>query len=155
MRDTQISRRTLVGWGALAALGVPLTGAGTAVLAQLRKEWTGRGWYARGYFGPQQIGKGVIFGEPQGWALLAGAPDAGQARTLVANVDLSDVSARSTDELAHAMRTLSEEESGLSAKRRQVQQVMDACGAEITRRYRDGEADVDTLLGQQPGPSGS
>ena len=29
---------------------------------------------------------------------------------LVADVDLSDVSARSTDELAHAMRTLSEEE---------------------------------------------
>jgi hypothetical protein len=74
---------------------------------------------------------------------------------LVADVGLSDVSARSTDELAHAMRTLSEEESGLSAKRRQVQQVMDACGAEITRRYRDGEADVDTLLGQQPGRSGS
>ena len=68
---------------------------------------------------------------------------------LVADVDLSDVSARSTDELAHAMRTLSEEEQELSAKRRQVQRVMDECGAEITRRYRDGEADVDTLLGQQ------
>ncbi len=74
---------------------------------------------------------------------------------LVADVDLSDVSARSTDELAHALRTLSQEESGLSAKRRQVQQVMDACGAEITRRYRDGEADVDALLGQQPGSSRS
>ena len=74
---------------------------------------------------------------------------------LVADVDLSDVSARSTDEVAHAMRTLSEEEAGLSAKRRQVQQVMDACGAEITRRYRDGEADVDTLLGEQPRPSRS
>ena len=72
---------------------------------------------------------------------------------LVADVDLSDVTARSTDELAHALRTLSEEEQGLSAKRRQVQQVMDACGAEITRRYRDGEADVDTLLtAQPPGP---
>ena len=70
---------------------------------------------------------------------------------LVADVDLSDVSARSTDELAHAMRTLSEEEQELSAKRRQVQRVMDECGAEITRRYRDGEADVDTLLGQQSG----
>ena len=69
---------------------------------------------------------------------------------LVADVDLSDVSARSTDEVAHAMRTLSEEEAELSAKRRQVQQVMDACSAEITRRYRDGEADVDTLLGEQP-----
>jgi len=69
---------------------------------------------------------------------------------LVADVDLSDVTARSTDELAHAMRTLSEEEQGLSTKRRAVQTVMDACSAEITRRYRDGEADVDTLLGEQP-----
>ena len=68
---------------------------------------------------------------------------------LVADVDLSDVSARSADELAHAFRTLSEEEQTLSAKRRQVQAVMDACSAEITRRYRDGEADVDTLLGEQ------
>ena len=69
---------------------------------------------------------------------------------LVADVDLSDVSARSTDELAHALRTLSEEEQELSGKRRQVQRVMDACGAEITRRYRDGEADVETLLSEQP-----
>ena len=69
---------------------------------------------------------------------------------LVADVDLSDVGARTTDELAHALRTLSEEEQGLSGKRREVQQVMDACSAEITRRYRDGEADVDALLGEQP-----
>jgi hypothetical protein len=69
---------------------------------------------------------------------------------LVADVDLSDVAARSTDELAHAMRTLSEEEQTLSGKRREVQAVMDACSAEITRRYRDGEADVDTILGEQP-----
>lgn len=69
---------------------------------------------------------------------------------LVADVDLSDVSARSTDEVAHAMRTLSEEEQGISTKRRAVQEVMDACSAEITRRYRDGEADVSTLLSEQP-----
>ena len=69
---------------------------------------------------------------------------------LVANVGLSDVSARSTDELAHAMRTLSEEEQNISVKRRSVQQVMDACSAEITRRYRDGEADVAALLSEQP-----
>jgi hypothetical protein len=71
---------------------------------------------------------------------------------LVADVDLSDVASRTADQLAHAMHTLSEEEQSLSAKRRQVQQVMDACSAEITRRYRDGEADVDTLLGEQPAP---
>ena len=69
---------------------------------------------------------------------------------LVANVDLSDVSARSTDELARAMRTLSEEEQGISTERRAVQGVMDACSTEITRRYREGEADVSTLLAEQP-----
>ena len=69
--------------------------------------------------------------------------------SLVADVDLSDVSARTSDELAHAMRTLSEEEQVVSTKRRAVQDVMDACTAEITRRYRDGEADVATILGEQ------
>ncbi len=69
---------------------------------------------------------------------------------LVADVDLSDVAARSSDELAHAMRTLAEEEQSVSAKRRAVQGVMDACSAEITRRYCDGEADVESLLAQQP-----
>ncbi|MCU1602792.1 MAG: aerial mycelium formation protein [Frankiales bacterium] len=65
---------------------------------------------------------------------------------LVADVDLSDTSARSSDELHHAMRVLSEEEQSISAKRRQVQKVMDAVQAEITRRYKDGEADVSALL---------
>lgn len=66
---------------------------------------------------------------------------------LVADIDLSDVSTRTDDDLAHALEILVEEEAKLSAKRREVQQVMDACSAEITRRYRDGEADVSTLLG--------
>lgn len=65
---------------------------------------------------------------------------------LVADVDLSDTAARSTDELHHAMRVLSDEEQVISAKRRLVQNVMDACNAEIGRRYRDGEADVTTVL---------
>jgi hypothetical protein len=66
---------------------------------------------------------------------------------LVADADLSDVSSRSDDELRSALATLNEEEQKTSAKRREVQQVMDACSAEITRRYRDGEADVSSLLG--------
>ncbi len=65
---------------------------------------------------------------------------------LVADVDLSDAAARGEDELEQAMQALSDEEQTLSGKRRAVQGVMDACSAEITRRYRDGEADVDTLL---------
>jgi hypothetical protein len=54
--------------------------------AVVKREWTGRGWYSRGYGANGQIGRGVIFGEPQPWALLAGVPDRGQARTLVANI---------------------------------------------------------------------
>jgi hypothetical protein len=54
--------------------------------AVLRREWTGRGWYSRGYGANGQIGHGVIYGEPQPWALLAGVASPSQARTLVANV---------------------------------------------------------------------
>ena len=54
--------------------------------AVVRREWTGRGWYSRGYDGNRQIGAGVIFGEPQPWAMLSGAPGPGRARTLVWNI---------------------------------------------------------------------
>jgi hypothetical protein len=56
------------------------------LLAKQRSEWTGRGWYARGYSLLRRIGEGAIFGEPQPWAILAGAPDSAQAATLVANI---------------------------------------------------------------------
>jgi hypothetical protein len=55
-------------------------------LRTTRAQWTGKGWYGRGYAGGVQIGSGAIFGEPQPWAILAGAPDAAQTRTLVANI---------------------------------------------------------------------
>ncbi|HVT36390.1 MAG TPA: hypothetical protein VHE37_12440, partial [Nevskiaceae bacterium] len=49
-------------------------------------EWTGRGWYSRGYSGTRQLGSGAIYGEPQPWAILAGIPDDAQAATLVNNI---------------------------------------------------------------------
>jgi hypothetical protein len=55
------------------------------LLATLRHTFTGR-WYLRGYSGSKPIGHGTIFGEPQPWAILAGAPTAGQARVLVASI---------------------------------------------------------------------
>ncbi len=55
-------------------------------LRTTRAQWTPAGWYGRGYAGDREIGTGVIFGEPQPWAILAGAPSRGQARALVANI---------------------------------------------------------------------
>jgi hypothetical protein len=61
--------------------------ARAAEVAQVvRGQWTGRGWYARGYAGDRQIGVGAIFGEPQPWAMLAGIPSPQEATTLVANI---------------------------------------------------------------------
>jgi hypothetical protein len=56
-------------------------------LEQLRTEWTGRGWYARGYNNGDPVGVGAEYLEPQPWAILAGAPSPPQARTLVANIE--------------------------------------------------------------------
>ncbi len=63
-----------------------LRAAGARALRTTRGQWTTRGWYARGYDGRRELGTGAIFGEPQPWAILAGAPSADQARTLVANI---------------------------------------------------------------------
>ena len=73
--------------------------------------------------------------------------------TLVADVDLTDTAARDSDALRNALQVLSDEEQVVSGKRREVQGVMDACQAEITRRYRDGEADVATRLAESSGPA--
>ena len=65
---------------------------------------------------------------------------------LVADVDLSNPAAHDEASLHRAVAVLEREEQEVSDKRRAVQTVMDACTAEITRRYRDGDADVSDLL---------
>lgn len=60
--------------------------AARRLLSTLRGQWSGQGWYARGYVGNQQLGSGAIWLEPQPWAILAGAPSPGQAATLAANI---------------------------------------------------------------------
>src|SRR5581483_947200 len=62
-----------------------LRGRAHQLLVVLRREWTGR-WYLRGYSGSAPIGRGAIFGEPQPWAVLAGAPNPGQAAVLRKNI---------------------------------------------------------------------
>jgi hypothetical protein len=65
---------------------------------------------------------------------------------LVADVDLSNPAAHDEASLRRAVDALEREEQEVSNKRRAVQSVMDACTAELTRRYRDGDADVSDLL---------
>ncbi len=73
-----------------------------------------------------------------------------RVEALVADVDLSNTSAQNDEQLRAVLGTLVTEEQSLSSTRRAVQAVMDACSAEITRRYRDGEADVADLLPTKP-----
>jgi hypothetical protein len=65
---------------------------------------------------------------------------------LVADVDLSDVAARTDDELARVLRTYQSEERLVSDVRVRVQAVLDRCSAELARRYVDGETSVSDLL---------
>ena len=52
----------------------------------------------------------------------------------------------SKDEIKSIMTTLAEHERNLSARRRQVHEVMDVLQAEIVRRYTSGEADPTAAL---------
>lgn len=65
---------------------------------------------------------------------------------LVSDVDLSNPAAHDDAELRRILDVLEREERQVSDKRREVQMVVDSCTTEITRRYRDGEADVSSLL---------
>ncbi len=69
---------------------------------------------------------------------------------LAGDIDLSDVGAHSDAELDESLRRLATAEQDVSTARGRVHDVLDACAAEITRRYRDGEADVSALLAEQP-----
>jgi hypothetical protein len=64
----------------------------------------------------------------------------------LADVELSDLSARTDAELRGALDRLTGHEQGVSRTRHDVQRVADRCSAEIARRYRDGEASVSDLL---------
>jgi hypothetical protein len=69
------------------AFAAKLRARAAELRATVRREWTGRGWYSRGYTAAgTQIGSGAIFGEPQPWAILAGAPGHHRATRLVANI---------------------------------------------------------------------
>ncbi|MFJ2651257.1 hypothetical protein ACIO1C_31615 [Streptomyces sp. NPDC087420] len=68
------------------------------------------------------------------------------AAETLAEVELSDLEARTDDELHAAMGRLIRNEQQISRRRHQLQRTADDCIGEIARRYRDGEAQVDDLL---------
>ncbi|MCL6538291.1 MAG: hypothetical protein K6T28_06885 [Acidothermus sp.] len=65
---------------------------------------------------------------------------------LIADSDLSALAGKTSDQLRETLARFVEQERAISEQRRAVQAVIDACAAELARRYRDGEADVDALL---------
>ncbi|WP_449337578.1 RsiG family protein [Streptomyces griseus] len=68
------------------------------------------------------------------------------AAETLAEVELSDLDARTDEELHTAMGRLVRYEQQVSRRRHELQRTADDCSAEIARRYRDGEAQVDDLL---------
>ncbi len=105
---------------------------------------------------PQILGESAPRGGPRGLGRHSTAEPSRAdehrryVEALVADVDLSDVGARGEDELRDALAVFEREEAELSDKRRRIFAILDVCSAEITRRYRDGEADVADLLSSPP-----
>ncbi|MGW0824900.1 RsiG family protein [Streptomyces sp. NPDC002845] len=68
------------------------------------------------------------------------------AAEMLAEVELSDLSARTDEELGEGIGRLIRYEQEASRRRQRLQRTADDCSAEIARRYREGEAQVDDLL---------
>jgi len=68
------------------------------------------------------------------------------AADMLAEVELSDLAARTDLELNTAMGRLVRYEQQVSLRRQRLQRTADDCSGEIARRYREGEAQVDDLL---------
>lgn len=68
------------------------------------------------------------------------------AEDMLAEVGLSDLTARTDTELRQAMARLVQYEQRVSRRRQALQHTADDCSKEIARRYREGEAQVDDLL---------
>lgn len=68
------------------------------------------------------------------------------AEDILDEVALSDLTARTDDELHDAMGRLVRHEQQVSRRRQTLQRTVDGCSREIARRYRAGEASIDDLL---------
>ena len=96
-------------------------------------------------------GRGPAHGLGRHQTVQPSAPEEYESwvNSLAPDVDLSAISDLTDAKLEKAARALAAAETGLSERRRGVQQVMDGLAAELGRRYRDGEADVAALLADE------
>ena len=69
-----------------------------------------------------------------------------EADELMGDVQLADLAAHRDGELAAALERLTAHEREVSHRRQALQHTVDGCNAEITRRYREGEARIEDLL---------
>jgi hypothetical protein len=96
-------------------------------------------------------GRGPAHGLGRHQTVQPSAPEEYESwvNSLAPGVDLSAIADLTDAKLEKAARALAQAETGLSERRRGVQQVMDALAGELGRRYRDGEADVAALLADE------
>ncbi|MFI6849793.1 ABC transporter substrate-binding protein [Kitasatospora sp. NBC_00085] len=73
-----------------------------------------------------------------------------EADELMGDVQLADLAAHPEAELLAALDRLRAHEREVSGRRQRLLRTADGCSAEITRRYRDGEARVEDLLAGGP-----
>lgn len=89
---------------------------------------------------PVRSSRHVTLGPPRGEQYRE------EADALMGDVQLADLAAHPSAELLAALDRLTAHERSVSGRRQLLQRTADGCSAEITRRYREGEARVDDLL---------
>ncbi|WP_314175042.1 RsiG family protein [Streptomyces winkii] len=99
---------------------------------------------------PQILADGPSSHRTSARHVTLGTPQSDEYRSLaeemLAQVELSNLTARTDEELHEAMARLVGYEQHVSRQRQVMQRTADGCSREIARRYREGEAQVDDLL---------
>jgi hypothetical protein len=124
----ELTRRTPVG---SASVPVPAEASVVERLAEILRDAPAR---------HRSSARHLTLGTPQGEEYRRLAAE------MLAEVELSDLDARTDLELNTAMGRLVRYEQQVSRRRQRLQRTADECSTEIARRYRDGEAQVDDLL---------
>ncbi|WP_086562980.1 aerial mycelium formation protein [Streptomyces africanus] len=124
----ELARRTPVG---AASVAVPAEASVVERLAEILRDAPAR---------HRSSARHLTLGTPQGEEYRRLAAE------MLAEVELSDLDARTDLELNTAMGRLVRYEQQVSRRRQRLQRTADECSAEIARRYREGEAQVDDLL---------